>query len=145
MKKLSAFILALICLMSLAACNLYQPASTDSEQETSSELIKEEQISDYLIQEDGRQYLILPVSGYKMRYDREYEKYLEQIDFDTLKTAEENLNSKIQKYKAAPCFWLQVDEDGLYLGVELIVKADPPGSGACIDHDHIMYKEKLTK
>ena len=145
MKKLLAFVLAFVCLMSLAACNQNQPAPANYEQETSSEPPKEEQISDYIIEEDGRKYLVLPVSGYKMRWDWGYKPYLDQIDLDALKTAEENLISKTEKYDAAPCFWLQVDEDCLYLGVELIVKADPPGSGSCIDHDHIMYEEKLTK
>ena len=98
------------------------------------------------MQESGRQYLILPISNTKIRYDYSDKKYLEQVDLDTLKTAEENLTSKVKEYTDAPHFYLQSEEDCLYLGVEVIVQKDSTDLKGCgLDHEHFMYTEQLTK
>lgn len=145
MKKLMAFLLTFVCLISLIGCNQNQPTPANY-QETSSAPPKEESISDYMMQESGRQYLILPISNTKIRYDYSDKKYLEQVDLDTLKTAEENLTSKVKEYTDAPHFYLQSEEDCLYLGVEVIVQKDSTDLKGCgLDHEHFMYTEQLTK
>ena len=145
MKKLMAFLLTFVCLISLIGCNQNQPTPANYK-ETSSAPPKEESISDYMMQESGRQYLILPISNTKIRYDYSDKKYLEQVDLDTLKTAEENLTSKVKEYTDAPHFYLQSEEDCLYLGVEVIVQKDSTDLKGCgLDHEHFMYTEQLTK
>lgn len=145
MKKLMAFLLTFVCLISLIGCNQNQPTPANY-QKTSSAPPREESISDYMMQESGRQYLILPISNTKIRYDYSDKKYLEQVDLDTLKTAEENLTSKVKEYTDAPHFYLQSEEDCLYLGVEVIVQKDSTDLKGCgLDHEHFMYTEQLTK
>lgn len=114
------------------------------------EAVKEHSsMSECLIEEDGKQYLILPISKNKFIVEGKEAQYLDHIDFDLLKDAEKKIIEEMSQYPSpAPVFFLTFDEGNLYLGAELIVDIDPPvptESGCDIDHEHKFWRERITK
>lgn len=106
-------------------------------------------ISEYLTEEDGKQYLMLPISKDKVMLWDGQAQYLDDIDLDLLKAAEEKISKQISQYSNNSGFYLQVDEGYLCLYAEVIVKIDPPASaggvGGCgIDHEHMFFGERIT-
>jgi len=114
-------------------------------------------ISEYVAEENDKQYLVLPISKSKIHIRDEYKPYLNDIDIDLLKKAEETITNKMSLYTDSPGFNLQTDNEGnLCLGTEWIVDIDPPNtvsgengeiivSGCNIDHKHIFFSERITK
>ena len=111
-----------------------------------------------VVEEDGKQYLVLPVSKDKIPVEERYRSYLGNIDFALLKAAEEKIVNEMSAYKAeAPEFFLSVDHLGyLCLYTECVVAIDPPNletgpngeiidEGCGIDHQHIAFSERITK
>lgn len=139
MKKLVAFVLAMACILSLAGCKAQQANSQ----------------SEYFVEEDGEQYLLLPISGTKVLIYDGHKQYIDIIDMDLLKTAEEALSVQIPQDESEPFFYLQMEEGDMYLCVEIIVDIDPPetvtmedgtviSSGCGIDHKHVFYSERIS-
>ena len=140
MKKLAAFVLAVACILSLTGCKAQQ-ANNQTE---------------YLVEEDGEQYLLLPISGTKVQVHDDCKQYIEIIDVDLLKAAEEKISAQIPREVRDPWFYLQMDEGDMYLCVEIIVDINPPetvtmedgtviSSGCDIDHKHVFYSEPISK
>ena len=160
MKKHFAVILTLAVMFSFAGCSTHQSDSQESSSaisETSSKISETKAISEYLIEEDGRQYLISPISQSKMFVGDEYKQYFDDIDIELLKTAEQTICDKMSAYTETPGFSLQFDNFGnLCLHTEWIVEIDPPNivtddngeaiEGGCnVDHKHIFFYERITK
>ena len=161
MKRCIACILLVMLVMSLASCKKLQsidqePSSTPSatndvsENQTDPTSLDNKKMSEYLTEEDGWQYLILPISKNKIRVREQYTQYLDDIDLDLLRAAEENISGKLSQHSNNSCFYLQVDEGYLCLYAEVIVKLDSPASadniGGCgIDHEHLFFCERITK
>ena len=113
-------------------------------------------ISEYLIQENGNQYLILPISKSRVHIDNRYKEQLDNIDVDLLKAAEESITDKMSAYTGKPSFDFQLDYSGyLCLCTEWIIDIEPPNiyiddngetinSGCDIDHKHIFFSERIT-
>ena len=143
MKKHFAVILTLAVMFSFAGCSTH--------------ISETKAISEYLIEEDGRQYLISPISQSKIFVGDEYKQYLDDIDIELLKTAEQTICDKMSAYTETPRFSLQFDNSGnLCLHTEWIVEIDPPNivtddngeaiEGGCnVDHKHIFFYERITK
>lgn len=110
---------------------------------------KAKDISDYLVEEDGQQYLILPVSKERVKIWDEQTQYLDDIDLDLLKAAEERISREISQYSQNSGFYLQIEEGVLFLYAEVIVDITPPsgtdGGGCGVDHEHRFFKERITK
>ena len=108
-------------------------------------------ISNHLIEEDGQQYLILPVSRQKVRVEKEHIPLLDNIDIDLLEAAEEKITEKITQYtKEREHFYLQEEDGHLLLCVEVIVSIENPSSSSDgffidIDHEHKFITERITK
>ena len=181
MKKYFAVILTLIVMFSLAGCNTNQPDSsqetssaisetkdiqeissavpeTNDIQETSSAISETKDISEYLIEKNGWQYLILPVSQSEIIVRDDYKQHLNDIDIELLKTAEEKINDKMSAYTESHIFYLMLDNSGyLCLYAECIVDIEPPNvvtddsgeiidiGGCNIDHKQIFFHERITK
>ncbi len=155
MKKLLVFILTLICLLSLVGCNENSPTiqetETTTETETPTESPQITNITEILIEIDGRQYLILPISNTKVYVDEKHEQYLDNVDVNLLKKAEKKIIAQTSQYNEEPFFYLELKNEQLYISVEMIVKIFPPkpseyGDAGCgIDHEHKFFSEKITK
>lgn len=135
MKNYFSLILALSFMFVLIGCNSHKSASD---------------VSDFLIEEKGKQFLILPISEDKVYVREEYEQYLDDIDLDLLKSAEKKITEEISKYDDEHSFSLQLEDEKLYLVVEVIADIDPPveseiGGGCGIDHEHKFLKERITE
>lgn len=104
-----------------------------------------------VIEEDGVQYLILPISRSKICVKEENKVLLGNVDPDLLKAAEEKLSAQISQYENYSALYLQNIEGQLYLCAEVIVDIDPPTSGehgvsGCgTDHEHKFFGERITK
>ena len=147
MKKLAVFVLAMACFLSLTGCKAQQAKDQPEQAKDQPE---------YFVEEDGEQYLLLPISGTKVLIYDGHKQYIEKIDMDLLKTAEETLSAQIPQDESEPFFYLQMEEGDMYLCVETIVYIDPPetvtmedgtviSSGCGIDHEHIFYSERISK
>ena len=140
--------------------NIY--SFTDEEWERLSEVFADPpersgDISEYLVEDNGKHYLILPISGTRLHIWDDYVSYLENIDIGLLTAAEEVINNKTSAYAESPGLFVEEYGSGeLYLCAEWIVDIDPPNiettengevieNGCGIDHDHIFYKERITK
>ena len=180
MKKYFSVILTLIVMFSLAGCSTHQPNSQETSsaisetkdiqepssaisetkdiQETSSAVSETKDISEYLIEKNGWQYLILPVSQSEIIVGDDYKQHLNDIDIELLKTAEKIISDKMSAYTEPHIFYLMLDNSGhLCLGAESIVDIEPPNvvtddsgeifdMGGCnIDHKHIFFHERITK
>ncbi len=108
--------------------------------------------------EDGDQYLVLPVSGKRVLIWDQQKSYVKDIDGYLLKAAEEKISEEVARYSDTPGFDLQIYEGHLCLYVEVIVKLDPPApdipvdgtadyvlDGCGIDHEHRFFSERITK
>ena len=85
MRKYFAVFLIFVFVLSLAGCNSHQPNTQDTPSTSS----VTESILDHLIEEDGEQYLILPISKKRVRVTSSHMQYLDEIDLNLLRTAEE--------------------------------------------------------
>jgi hypothetical protein len=167
MKKYFSVILTLIVMFSLAGCSTHQPNSQETSsaisetkdiQEPSSAVSETKDISEYLIEKNGWQYLILPISQSEIKVGDDYKQHLNDIDIELLKTAEKIISDKMSAYTEPHIFYLMLDKSGhLCLGAESIVDIEPPNvvtddsgeifdMGGCnIDHKHIFFHERITK
>ncbi len=105
---------------------------------------------DVLTVENGK-HLVLPISKSKVYVRDQYKDYLDKIDLNLLKKAEEKITQQTSQYEDTFGFDLQVDSGHLYLCTEVIVDIEPPKSeggeimGGCnIDHEHKFFREKIT-
>ncbi len=108
--------------------------------------------------EDGDQYLVLPVSGERVLIWDNQKPYVKDIDGYLLRAAEEKITEEVSGYSNNGGFDLQVYKGYLCLYVEVIVKLDPPApdisvdgtadyvlNGCGIDHEHRFFSERITK
>jgi hypothetical protein len=114
-------------------------------------------ISEYLTEENGKQYLILPISRSKVYIWDQYKSQLSNIDLNLLREAEEHIMDEMSSYTASVNFFVEGDTSGhLYLCTEWIADIDPPNvvtdengevyeNGCGIDHEHIFFREIITK
>lgn len=140
MKKLLVLMLVLLLLVCFIAC-----AST--EETTALPEITEPSYPEYIGEEEGRLYLILPLSKKRIWIEESEKPHIEKIDLATLTAAEEGLNAQIAQYEETPGLYFRVVEGCLYLYAEIIVEYDPielPGGYFGSDHEHLFFKEKLT-
>ena len=102
---------------------------------------------EFISTENGKKYLILPISNEKIEILEEYEQYICEIDKELLQNAEENLNVQTQQYSEKSNFYLQIHEGSLCLAIEIIVdlESTTDSSGCGIDHEHLYFKEQITK
>ena len=137
MKKYFAVILIFVFVLLLAGCNSHQQNTQES-------------ISDYLIEENGEQYLILPISKKRVRVTSSHMQYLDEIDLNLLRTAEEKIRENIAQYTDNEGYFYLGDGNGyLSLCAEVIIDITPPSGtndGGCgIDHEHKFFKERISK
>ena len=109
----------------------------------------------YLTEDDGMQYLVLPSSNSRVLVEDEHQPYLHDIDVDMLRTAEEKILARIAQYPENSGIYLSKDDNGyLCLCVEVIVKLEPAEvptdsefeeRGCGIDHEHKFFSEPITK
>ena len=100
---------------------------------------------------DGKKYLVLPVSGEKVRLSQSELAYVDEIDPALLKAAEEKLTAQLAQYSNNSGLYTGVTDGYLSLCAEVIVRIDPPNpseygnSGCGIDHEHLFFSERITK
>ena len=153
MKKRAIFLFAFVLIVTLVGCNgclnSQVSSATFETQNTSSAPPVTNPLSEYLVEEDGVQYLILPISKYKVSILDEHIRYLDALDLDLLRSAEEQICNQASQYTNNVGFYLQVREEHLYLCSEVIVSLTPPAEqtdGGCgIDHEHKFFYEQITK
>ena len=165
MKRAIVFLFILTVLFAMTACGEYQlasqtatkhpfpsttqPATRPTTQPTTAPM-GEKKLSDYLAEEAGEYYLVLPASGERIRIL--YAEYalgdLDRIDIGLLAAAETKLNHQMESYDVEYHFYVAAYNEEIWLCVEAIVDIDPPngeGEGCGIDHAHIMLEEKITQ
>ena len=154
MKKILVVAIVLCMAFTFAACDSRYASGKGND---TPENLQVNNLSEYFTEEEGKQYLILPISKSKVRIRNEHKSYLENIDIELLKTAEETITDKMSAYIDIPRFDLQIDSAGdLCLYVEWIVDINPPNvvtsengeiidSGCNIDHRHIFFSERIAK
>ena len=127
MRKIISIILAVIFLLTLVGCNTV--------------------MDEYLTKKNGETYLVLPDSKAEVHFPNGYEKYLEKIDMELLKAAEKKIRDEALEYTDEVVFILQDEEGELYLYTEIIVELDPSETTdeECGDHEHKIFKERITK
>ncbi len=140
MKKYIVCVLLLMLLLCLIACNK-QKNSTPSDSND---------ISNYIIVEDEESFLVMPISQQKVWIRDKQKKYINNIDVDLLRTAEEKLNNELSQYGRAHGFYLSIDNEGyICLETEVIVELETNASqserGCNIDHQHKFYRERISK
>lgn len=143
--------LVMILLVSMAGCVEKAPAAPEEKNQTTQQTEVAETIEDYILRENGKVYLLLPVSGKKLTiYNQEQEESLQKIDLAVFKGAEARLEEKVAQYKGHSGIYFQADDGIPCLYVEVIVQIDPPvpsefgESGCGIDHEHKFFKEELV-
>ena len=105
-------------------------------------------ISDYITNENGKYTLTLPVSKTTLDFPDEYTSYLEDLDADLLKEAEEEIIDNCSEYSGTPVYYIDEEDDYLCLCVEIIEpieSADGSDKGCGIDHEHIFLRERISK
>lgn len=129
MKKWTALFLAILCIVTLAACG---------------------GSSGLLVEEDGYTYLVLPVSRIKVYVSPSTAPYAPDIDPAQLRAAEERLLARVAEYTEEPRVELTLQEGKLCLCVSLIEPIDPPAvtedgreEGCNIDHRHLFFCEPI--
>ncbi len=131
MKRIFALVLAIVMLFSIPGCG---------------------KNSDLVVKENGKSYIILPVSGNKARIDDEGLKLVSEIDMEMLRAADEKLHAELTPYVDVPESYITEFEGELFLEAEEIVDIDPPETsefgdtaGCGIDHKHVYVREQITK
>ncbi|MBQ8416461.1 MAG: hypothetical protein IJX13_06155 [Clostridia bacterium] len=132
MKRLLALVLALMCMLSFTGCIDFRQR--------------------YFTEENGEHYLLLPISKEKVNAGKYYDYLRNFLDIDLLKSAEEKISQQASKYSERGSFYLSTDEENyLCLCMEIVVKLEPPSGGewlegGCgIDHEHVFFRERITK
>jgi len=143
MKKLVALSLILVCVLILFGCTKADTATSRS-------------LSDYLVEEEGKQYLILPMSQTRIPVGEDLKQFAANIEVDLLIAAEEKISDRIRGNEDSSGFYLKMDGGDLCLCAEIIEKIDPPqkvitedgdvmDAGCNIDHKHVFLSERITK
>jgi hypothetical protein len=148
MKKYLVIILTLVCMLALVGCNTPQTSDTTVTTETTAATEATRNINDYLTVDQGgrgKQWLRLPISGRLVEVHGKHLPFIKNIDVDLLEEAEQRINSGISKYSQRPNFHLELRGQELYLYVEIIVDIDPTESPDGLDHEHVIFMEKITK
>ena len=142
MKKLLVFLfiiaLTLVCTLDLFGCSNPQDISED------------------LVEEEGLQYLTLPISKKKVQIWGECKQFVANIDVELLIAAEEKIIAQTRNSERPAGFGLQVKDGHMYLNAEVIETIDPPKikttedgyvveNGCDIDHRHVFFTERITK
>lgn len=146
MRKYFTVFLIFVFVLSLAGCNSHQPNAQDTPSTSS----VTESISDYLIEEDGERYLILPISKEKVRVTGSHMQYLDEIDLDLLRTAEEKIRENIAQYTGTEGYF-RLEEGKGYLSLCLDVYIDAPpyyfpdGSSCGLNQERKVFEERITK
>lgn len=124
MKKLIAVLLSLVFIFSFAGCS-HQDAS------------------EYIVEENGMQYLILPESGERVPVYHDDKVYLDDIDLEMLKNAEPILREKAAQYEeyGAPTFGFKFEDDRLYLWAHVYTE---PASW-CGNRNYDVFQEPISR
>lgn len=112
--------------------------------------------NEYVLEEDGLQYLVLPISKQKVLIWEDSRPFIEKIDLEMLTAAEEKINAQTRNSENPAGFCLKVKDGHIYLSAEIIETIDPPKTkiteegyvveGGCdIDHKHTFFTESITK
>lgn len=175
MKRILILFLALVCTFTLFSCKstiVTNDASTDRTTDRTTDRSTNGTTDDstnhttngttddsqeLFSVENGKRYLVLPISKQKVRIRSDHESKLEQIDRDMLKAAEQMITDDLSAYTDAPVFYLEINGEGhLCLAAECIVDINPPNvvtdengyeytKGCNIDHKHVFLLERITK
>ena len=123
MKKCIAMLLVFLFVLSFASCS-HQDAS------------------EYIVEENGLQYLILPESGERVPVYPDDEVYLDDIDLEMLKNAEPILKEKTEPYKeyGEPTYGFRFEDGRLYLFAQ--VYTEP--AGWCGNRNYDVFQEPIT-
>lgn len=143
MKKI-AILFFVICMLCAVGCNEHEDATCDDT--SAPEDVKA--LSECLTEENGKQFLVLPRSKTKLLVHDSTKRYLDSIDLDLLKTAEEKMLGQLSQYTEEPFWDLEYYDGALCLYAEVIVDLKPSTAdqGGCgIDHEHKIFREKITK
>ena len=125
----------------LSEASTPESESPDDPVETSPLFAEYGAVAEYLVEEDGKLYLVLPISQTKV-YAERCKEHLYKVKLEDLASADEALSREITKYTNSA---IDLSYDGHYLLIyfEAIVPIDPPNtqdglnSGCGIDHDHV--------
>jgi len=109
-------------------------------------------LSECIRYENGKYTLILPLSRTEIPVRASLAEHMEKVDFDLLKAAEAKIREDAAPYEESWSFHLEEWEGYLCLGTELLVDIEPPASsdgfqssGCGIDHEHLFFRERITK
>jgi hypothetical protein len=124
MKKCIAMLLVFLFVLSFASCS-HQDAS------------------EYIVEENGLQYLILPESGERVLVYPDDEVYLDDIDLEMLKNAEPILKEKTEPYKeyGEPTYGFRFEDGRLYLLAQ--VYTEP--AGWCGNRNYEVFQEPISR
>ena len=100
-----------------------------------------------IIKKDGKKYIVLPESKQEVHCYEMYEAYLDEVDAGLLKAAEKKITKEALEYADKVVFGLVESDGELFLYTEVIVELDPSETTdeECGDHEHKMFKERITK
>jgi hypothetical protein len=99
--------------------------------------------SEYIVEENGLQYLILPESGERVLVYPDDEVYLDDIDLEMLKNAEPILKEKTEPYKeyGEPTYGFRFEDGRLYLLAQ--VYTEP--AGWCGNRNYEVFQEPISR
>ncbi len=152
MKKIliSSLIIAM-CIFSAVGCQ-----STDKSPETESVTDnistesetpqkRPEFTADCVVKKGNRYVIALPTSSDVIPVRNAYVKYLSRVSDELVKTAEDKIAESVKALGEEPEWALVAEDNNLFLTVEVIKFIDgAEGEGCGIDHEHIIFTEKIT-
>ena len=106
-------------------------------------------VAEYLVEEDGKLYLVLPISQTKV-YAEHCKEHLYKVKLEDLAIADRAISEEIAKYPNNGGIGLSYDGHYLLIYFEAIVSIDPPNtqdgldSGCGIDHNHVYYSNPIA-
>lgn len=146
----TAALILLTVVFVIAGCDGKQPGITENS------ITEQENVySKYLKTENGIFILTLPESEEIIELEGEQLLFVSLITDELVETAEKAILQDVSEYQNNSGFYLSVDDNYLYLSVEVIRDIAPPSSdtsedeyvhGGCgFDHEHIFFREKISE
>lgn len=89
------------------------------------------------------QTVALHVSGQNLELEGKQKAFAPWISDSLLKDAESKMADETAEYQNKSEFFLQINDGYLCLVTEVIVQT-PDGNGACGDHDHVFFSERIS-
>lgn len=95
--------------------------------------------------EQGAYVLTLPKSGETIKLRDDQNVFVPYITDALVAAAENKIADDIAEYSNSSGFYLQVDENDLYLYQEVIEYLDEPKENVgCFDHEHLFFSQRIT-